>query len=53
MADLPEDQLKPALPFSLCAVDYFGPWLIPNHANLISVVIQIQAIKSPVQNNDI
>ena len=28
MADLPEDRLEPAPPFSNCAVDYFGPWLI-------------------------
>ena len=28
MADLPEDRLEPAPPFSYCAVDYFGPLLI-------------------------
>ena len=27
MADLPEDRLEPAPPFT-CAVDYFGPWYI-------------------------
>ena len=28
MANLPEDRLEPALPFTFCAVDYFGPWYI-------------------------
>ena len=28
MADLPEDQVQPAPPFSFCAVDYFGPWYV-------------------------
>lgn len=28
MADLPEDRLEPAPPFTHCGVDYFGPWLI-------------------------
>jgi hypothetical protein len=28
MADLPEDRLEPAPPFSYSAVDYFGPFLI-------------------------
>lgn len=28
MADLPEDRLEPAPPFTFCAVDYFGPWYI-------------------------
>jgi hypothetical protein len=28
MADLPEDRLDPAPPFTYSAVDYFGPWLI-------------------------
>ena len=28
MADLPEDQVQPAPPFSYCAVDYFGPWYV-------------------------
>ena len=28
MADLPEDQVEPAQPFSFCAVDYFGPFSI-------------------------
>ena len=28
MADLPEDQVQSAPPFSYCAVDYFGPWYI-------------------------
>lgn len=28
MADLPEDRLETAPPFTYCAVDYFGPWLI-------------------------
>ena len=28
MADLPEDRLEPAPPFTYCAVDYFGPWII-------------------------
>ncbi len=28
MAELPEDQLQPAPPFSYCAVDYFGPFYI-------------------------
>ena len=28
MADLPEDRLKPAPPFTYCAVDYCGPWHI-------------------------
>jgi len=28
MADLPEDRLQPSAPFTYCAVDYFGPWLI-------------------------
>ena len=28
MADLPEDRLEPSPPFTYCAVDYFGPWLI-------------------------
>jgi len=26
MANLPEDRLEPAPPFTFCAVDYFGPW---------------------------
>ena len=26
MANLPEDRVQPAPPFSYCAVDYFGPW---------------------------
>jgi len=28
MADLPEERLQPSPPFTYCAVDYFGPWLI-------------------------
>ncbi|XP_071497310.1 uncharacterized protein [Diadema antillarum] len=28
MADLPEDRLTPAPPFTYCAVDYFGPFTI-------------------------
>ena len=28
MADLPEDRLEPAPPFTLSAVDYFGPWYV-------------------------
>ena len=28
MADLPEDRLQPAPPFTYCAVDYFGPWIV-------------------------
>lgn len=28
MADLPEDRVEPAPPFTHCAVDYFGPWHI-------------------------
>ena len=28
MSDLPEDRLKPAPPFTYCAVDYCGPWYI-------------------------
>ena len=28
MADLPEDRVEPAPPFSFCAVDYFGPFSI-------------------------
>ena len=28
MADLPEDRLEPAPPFSYSAVDYFGPWYV-------------------------
>ncbi|KAK3726566.1 hypothetical protein QZH41_001952, partial [Actinostola sp. cb2023] len=28
MADLPNDRLQPAPPFTFCAVDYFGPWYI-------------------------
>lgn len=28
MANLPEDRLEPAPPFTHCGVDYFGPWLI-------------------------
>ena len=28
MAELPEDRLEPAAPFSYCAVDYFGPFMI-------------------------
>ena len=28
MADLPEDRLEPAPPFTFSAVDYFGPWYI-------------------------
>ena len=28
MANLPEDRLEPAPPFTVCAVDYFGPWHI-------------------------
>ena len=28
MADLPVDQVKPSAPFSYCAVDFFGPFLI-------------------------
>ena len=28
MADLPEDRTEPAPPFTYCAVDYFGPFLI-------------------------
>ncbi|XP_067055873.1 uncharacterized protein [Acropora muricata] len=28
MADLPEDRVEPAPPFTHCAVDYFGPWNI-------------------------
>jgi transposase InsO family protein len=28
MANLPESRLKPAPPFTYCAVDYFGPWLV-------------------------
>ncbi|KAK3752633.1 hypothetical protein QZH41_000497 [Actinostola sp. cb2023] len=30
MSDLPEDRLEPAPPFTNCAVDYFGPWIIKN-----------------------
>lgn len=28
MSDLPEDRLKPAPPFTYCAVDCYGPWYI-------------------------
>lgn len=28
MADLPEDRLEEAPPFTYCRVDYFGPWYI-------------------------
>ncbi|KAK3746502.1 hypothetical protein QZH41_001765 [Actinostola sp. cb2023] len=28
MADLPEDRLQPAPPFTYCGVDYFGPWYV-------------------------
>ncbi|XP_063959911.1 uncharacterized protein LOC135155123 [Lytechinus pictus] len=28
MADLPEERVEPSPPFSYCAVDYFGPFLI-------------------------
>ena len=28
MSDLPEDRLHQAPPFTYCAVDYFGPWII-------------------------
>jgi len=28
MSDLPEDRLEPAPPFTYCAVDFFGPWII-------------------------
>lgn len=28
MADLPEDHLEPAPPFTFSAVDYFGPWYV-------------------------
>ena len=28
MADLPADRLTPTLPFTYCAVDYFGPWYL-------------------------
>ena len=28
MADLPQDRLEPAVPFTYCAVDYFGPWMV-------------------------
>ena len=27
MANLPEDRLQPAPPFTYCGVDLFGPWL--------------------------
>ena len=28
MANLPQDRLEPAPPFTYCAVDFFGPWYI-------------------------
>lgn len=28
MSNLPEDRQQPAPPFTYCAVDYFGPWII-------------------------
>ena len=28
MSDLPEDRLHQAPPFTYCAVDYFGPWMV-------------------------
>ena len=28
VANLPEDRVQPAPPFSYCAVDYFGPWYV-------------------------
>ena len=28
MSDLPADRLEPTPPFTYCAVDYFGPWII-------------------------
>ena len=28
MANLPQDRLEPAPPFTFCGVDYFGPWHI-------------------------
>ena len=28
MSDLPEDRLEPAPPFTYCAMDFFGPWII-------------------------
>lgn len=28
MADLPEDRVQSAPPFTYCAVDYFGPWYV-------------------------
>ena len=35
MADLPLDRITPALPFTYCGVDYFGPYYIKeNHKQL-------------------
>ena len=35
MADLPEDRVEPAPPFSYGAVDYFGPFLIKERRSLV------------------
>ena len=33
MADLPQDRLEPALPFSYCGEDHFGPWYVKEGRN--------------------
>lgn len=35
MSDLPKDRLDPAPPFTYCAVDYFGPFLIKEKRSLV------------------
>ena len=33
MACLPGDRVEPASPFSFCAVDYFGPFIVKERKN--------------------
>ena len=57
MANLPDERLQPALPFTHCGVDYFGPWLIKEGRNevkrygVLFTCLASQAIHLEVANS--
>lgn len=48
MADVPVDRLEPALPFTYCVVDYFGPWII-KEGRMTLLSIQISSVGWPLK----
>ena len=57
MADLPEDRLEPAPPFTFSAVDYFGPWYVKEghrelkHYGVLFTCLPSRAIHLEVSNS--